>query len=71
MGSQASPAGSIQSAADTTTPAATAARPEAELSAIQSRKQQQSLFQLRQSVPFHQGLSSTQEIFPRANIQPE
>jgi hypothetical protein len=71
MGSQASPAGSIQSAADTTTPAAIAARPEAELSAVQSRKQQQSLFQLRQLVPFHPGLSSTQEIFPRANIQPE
>jgi hypothetical protein len=34
MGSQASLAGSIQSAADTTTPAATAARPEAELSAV-------------------------------------
>jgi hypothetical protein len=50
MGSQASPAGSIQSAANTTTPAA---RPEAELSAVQSRKQQQSLFQLRQLVPFH------------------
>jgi hypothetical protein len=29
------------------------------------------LFQLRQPVPFHQGLSSTQEIIPRANIQPE
>jgi hypothetical protein len=71
MGSQASPAGSIQSAADTTTPAAIAARPEAELSAVQSRKQQQSLFQLRQLVPFHPGLSSTQEIFPRANIQSE
>jgi hypothetical protein len=40
MGSQASLASSIQSAADTTTPAATAARPEAELSAVQSRKQQ-------------------------------
>jgi hypothetical protein len=71
MGSQACPAGSIQSAADTTTPAATAARPEAELSAVQSRKQQQSLFQLRQLVQFHPRLSSTQEIFPRANIQPE
>jgi hypothetical protein len=59
MGSQASPAGSIQSAANTTTPAATAARPEAELSIVQSRKQQQSLFQLRQLVPFHLGLSST------------
>jgi hypothetical protein len=68
MGSQASPAGSIQSAADATTPAATTARPEAELSAVQSRKQQQSLFQLRQLIPFHPGLSSTQEIFPRANI---
>jgi hypothetical protein len=53
MGSQATAAGSIQSATDTTTPAATAARPEAELSAIQSRKQQLSLFQLRQPVPFH------------------
>jgi hypothetical protein len=71
MGSQASPTSSIQSAANTTTPAATAARPEAELSAIQSRKQQQSLFQLRQLIPFHLGLSSTQEIFPGANIQPE
>jgi hypothetical protein len=59
MGSQASPAGLIQLAADTTTPAATAARPEAELSTIQSRKQQQSLFQLRQLVPFHPRLSST------------
>jgi hypothetical protein len=64
MGSQASPAGSLQSATDTTTPAATAARPEAELSAVQSRKQQQSLFQLRQLIPFHPGLPSTQEIFP-------
>jgi hypothetical protein len=71
MGSQASPAGSIQSTADTTTPAATAARPAAELSAIQSRKQQQLLFQLRQPVPFHPGLSSTQKIFPRVDIQPE
>jgi hypothetical protein len=71
MGSQASPAGSIQSAAGTRTPAATTARPEAELSAVQSRKQQQSLFQLRQVIPFHPRLSSTQEIFPRANIQPE
>jgi hypothetical protein len=71
MGSQASPAGSIQSAAHTTTPAATAAWPKAELSTVQSRKQQQSLFQLRQLVPFHPRLSSTQEIFPRANIQPE
>jgi hypothetical protein len=71
MGSQASPAGLIQSAADTTTLAATAARPEAELSAVQSRKQKQSLFQLRQLVPFYPRLSSTQEIFPRANIQAE
>jgi hypothetical protein len=70
MGSQASP-GSIQSATGTTTPAATAARPAAELFTIQSRKQQQSLFQLRQPVPFHQGLPSTQKIFPRTNIQPE
>jgi hypothetical protein len=53
MGSQATPAGSIQSATDTTIPTATAARPEAELSAIQSRKQQLSLFQLWQPVPFH------------------
>jgi hypothetical protein len=68
MGSQASPAGLIQLAADTTTPVATATRPKAELSTVQSRKQQQSLFQLRQLVPFHPGLSSTQEIFPRANI---
>jgi hypothetical protein len=50
MGSQATLAGSIQSATDTTTPAA---RPQAELSAIQSRKQQQLLFQLRQPIPFH------------------
>jgi hypothetical protein len=71
MGSQASPASSIQSAADTTTPTATAARPEAELSVVQSRKQQKLLFQLRQLVPFHPTLSSTQEIYPRANIQPE
>jgi hypothetical protein len=53
MGSQATPAGSIQSATDTTAPAATAARPVAELSTIQPRKQQLSLFQLRQPVPFH------------------
>jgi hypothetical protein len=59
MGSQASPAGSIQSTIDTTTPAATAARPAAELPIIQSKKQQQSLFQLRQLVLFHPGLSST------------
>jgi hypothetical protein len=39
MGSQASLAGSIQSATDTTTPAATAVKIEAELSAIQSRQQ--------------------------------
>jgi hypothetical protein len=71
MGSQASPAGSIQSAADTTTPAATATLLEAKLSAVQSRKQQKSLFQLRQLVPFHPRFSSTQEIFPRANIQLE
>jgi hypothetical protein len=71
MGSQATPAGLIQSATNTTTPAATAARPAAELSAVQSRKQQQSLFQLRQPILFHQGLPSTQKIFPRANIWPE
>jgi hypothetical protein len=53
MGSQASSAGLIQSATDTTTPTTTAARPAAELSAIQSRKQQLLLFQLRQPVPFH------------------
>jgi hypothetical protein len=53
MGSLATPAGSIQSATDTTTPTTTAARPVAELSTIQSRKQQLSLFQLRQPVPFH------------------
>jgi hypothetical protein len=40
MGSQASSAGLIQSTTDATTPAATAATPQAELSAIQSRKQQ-------------------------------
>jgi hypothetical protein len=44
MDSQATPAGSIQSAIDTTTPTTTAARPAAELSATQSRKQQLSLF---------------------------
>jgi hypothetical protein len=71
MGSQASPASSIQYAADTTTPAATATRPEAKLSAVQLRKQQKSLFQLRQLIPFHPGLSSSSEIFPRAGIQPE
>jgi hypothetical protein len=71
MGGQAFPAGSIQSATNTTIPAATVARLEAELSTVQSRKQQQLLFQLWQLVPFHPGLSSTQEIFPRANIQPE
>jgi hypothetical protein len=47
MGSQTAPAGSIQSITDTATPAATAARPAAELPAIQPRKQQLSLFQLR------------------------
>jgi hypothetical protein len=71
MGSQATPAGLIQSATNTTIPTAIVARPAIELSAIQSRKQQQSLFQLRQPVPFHQGLPSTQMTFPRANIQPE
>jgi hypothetical protein len=50
MGSQATPAGTIQSTTDTTT---SAARPTAELSAIQPRKQQLSLFQLRQPIPFH------------------
>jgi hypothetical protein len=53
MGSQATPTGSIQSTTDTTTPAATAARPTTELSAIQPGKQQLSLFQLRQPIPFH------------------
>jgi hypothetical protein len=53
MGSQATSAGLIQSATDTTTPATTAARPTAELSVIQSRKQQLSLFQLRQPAQFH------------------
>jgi hypothetical protein len=52
MGSLATPAGSIQSATDTTTPATTAERPEAKLPAIQSRKQQLSLFQLRQPIHF-------------------
>jgi hypothetical protein len=71
MGSQTTPAGPIQSITDTTTPAATAARPTAELSAIQPRKQQLSLFQLRQPVPFHYGLPSTPKIFSRASIQTE
>jgi hypothetical protein len=53
MGSQATPVGSIQSTTNTTTSAAIAARPEAELSAIQSRKQQLSLFQLWQPISFH------------------
>jgi hypothetical protein len=53
MGSQTTPAGSIQSATDTTISATTAARPTAELSAIQSRKQQLSLLQLRQPIPFY------------------
>jgi hypothetical protein len=53
MGSQATSAGSIQSATDTTTPATTVARPEAELSATKSRKQQLSLFQLPQPVLFY------------------
>jgi hypothetical protein len=53
MDSQTTLAGSIQSATDTTIPAATVARLAAELSAIQSRKQQLSLFQLRQPVPFY------------------
>jgi hypothetical protein len=47
MGSQTTPAGSIQSTTDTTTSAATTTRPAAELSAIQPRKQQLLLFQLR------------------------
>jgi hypothetical protein len=47
MGSHITPAGSIQSTTDTTTLAATAARPTAKLSSIQARKQQLSLFQLR------------------------
>jgi hypothetical protein len=47
------PASSIQSATDTTTPATTIARPMAKLSATQPRKQQSSLFQLRQPVPLH------------------
>jgi hypothetical protein len=47
MGSQTAPTSSIQSTTDTTTPAATAARLAAELSVIQPRKQQLSLFQLR------------------------
>jgi hypothetical protein len=55
MGSQATPASPIQSANDTTTPATTAARPTAELSTIQPRKQQLSLFQLRQPVQVRQG----------------
>jgi hypothetical protein len=46
MGSQTTPAGSIQSTTDTTTSAA-ATRPAAELSVTQPRKQQLSLFQLR------------------------
>jgi hypothetical protein len=46
MGSQATPASSIQSTTDTTTSAATT-RPAAELSVNQSGKQQLSLFQLR------------------------
>ena len=71
MGSQASPTGSIQQATDTATPAATAARPEAELSAVQPGKQQQPLFQLRQLIPFHPGLPSAQEVCPKANIQPK
>jgi hypothetical protein len=71
MGSQATPAGSIQTTTDTTTPAAATARPTAELSAIQPGKQQLPLFQLWQPVPFHQGLPPTQKIFPKADIQPE
>jgi hypothetical protein len=47
MGSQTTPAGSIQSTTNTPTSAATAAKPTAELSAIQPRKQQLSMFQLR------------------------
>jgi hypothetical protein len=47
MGSQTTPAGLIQSATNTTTSAATTTRLAAELSAIQSRKQQLSLFQLQ------------------------
>jgi hypothetical protein len=53
MGIPTTRASSIQSATDTTTPAATAARPAAELSPVQLGKQQLSLFQLRQPVPFH------------------
>jgi hypothetical protein len=47
MGSLTTLVGLIQSTTDTTTPAATAARPTAKLSAIQPRKQQLSLFQLQ------------------------
>jgi hypothetical protein len=71
MGSQTTPAGSTQSATDTTTPTTVAARPTAELSTVQQRKQQLSLFQLRQPVPFHQGLPPIRKVFPRANIHPE
>jgi hypothetical protein len=47
MGSQTTPAGSIQSTTDTTARTAATTTPAAELSAIQPRKQQLSLFQLR------------------------
>jgi hypothetical protein len=59
MGSQTTQAGTIQSTTNTTTSAATATGSATELSASQPRKQQLSLFQLRQPIPLHQGLPST------------
>jgi hypothetical protein len=59
MGSQTTTVGSIQSTTDTPTSAATATGSATELSASQPRKQQLSLFQLRQPVPLHQGMPST------------
>jgi hypothetical protein len=70
MGSQTTPAGSIQSTTDTTTPAATAARPAAKLPAIQPGKQQLSLFQLRQPIPFHQGLPQPKRSFQGQTSNP-
>jgi hypothetical protein len=61
----------IQSATDTTTQQQHQQSPRPSFPPSNQGKQQQSLFQLRQPIPFHQGLSSTQEIISRANIQPE
>jgi hypothetical protein len=55
MGSQTTPADTIQSTTDTTISAATTTGSAAEFSASKPRKQL-SLLQLRKLVPLHQGL---------------